>query len=312
MTLKQKTKRKDMPKDHQNHIPVLLNEVLEVLKPQKGETLLDATAGYGGHSKEILGRTFQDEGSVLVDRDSYATEELKATFAGRDVLIMQDNFADAAKKLADDGKKFDLILADLGVSSPHLDNKNRGFSFKEDGPLDMRMDVSQEITASTIVNRASNDDLARILKEYGEEFRAHRIVRAIVSNRPITSTGQLAKVIENAIRGKRQKVHPATKTFQALRIAVNDELGQLERSLPIWLNLLNPGGRIAIISFHSLEDRIIKRFLKSRSGPGYDTELNLATKKPITAGHDELVFNPRARSAKLRAAVKIKKQKEGA
>lgn len=300
-----------MPKDHQKHIPVLLNEVLEVLKPQKGETLLDATAGYGGHSIEILERTFQDEGSVLVDRDKNATDELQTIFAGRGLQIMQDNFADAAQKLADSGKKFDLILADLGVSSPHLDNKNRGFSFKEEGPLDMRMDTGQELTASTLVNKASAGELVRILKEYGEEFRAHRIVRAITINRPIVSTDQLAKVVEGAIHGKRQKAHPATKTFQALRIAVNDELGQLERSLPIWIKMLNPNGRIAIISFHSLEDRIIKRFLKTRSRPGYDTELSLVTKKPVTASQDELVLNPRARSAKLRAAVKIKKQKEG-
>ena len=197
-------------------------------------------------------------------------------------------------------------MADLGVSSPHLDNTNRGFSFKHDGPLDMRMDSSQTLTAETIVNEYSETELIRILKDYGEEYKARRIAQEIIAARPITSTTELASVVERAVRAKWQKAHPATKTFQALRIAVNDELEQVKAALPVWLELLKPGGRLAVVSFHSLEDRIVKQFLAEHSGARYDAELRLLTKKPVQASREELVFNPRARSANLRAAVKIK------
>jgi 16S rRNA (cytosine1402-N4)-methyltransferase len=308
VTLKQKV-NKNMSKDHQKHIPVLLDATLDLVQAQKGETLLDATAGYGGHSAAILERTLQDSGSVLVDRDEHAVKELQKTFKGRPVQIIHETFMDAARVLAEEGEQFDIIVADLGVSSPHLDNSTRGFSFKTEATLDMRMDPSQALTAETIVNEYSEDELIRILREYGEEPKARRIAKAIIEARPIQTTTELASVVERAVRAKWQKAHPATKTFQALRIAVNDELGQLRAALPLWVSLLKPGGRLAVISFHSLEDRIVKQFLSARGGDRYDADLQILTKKPVTAAKDELVFNPRARSAKLRVAVKIKKER---
>lgn len=299
-----------MSKDHQTkHIPVLLHELLELVEPTKGETLLDATAGYGGHAKAILERTLQDKGSVLIDRDGAAVKELQATFKGRPVQVLHESFMEAARVLTEEGEQFDIIVADLGVSSAHLDNKTRGFSFKSDGPLDMRMDTNQALTAAEIVNDYSQDELIRILRDYGEEYKAPRIARAILAARPITSTTELASVVERAVRVKWQSSHPATKTFQALRIAVNDELGQLRAVMPLWLKLLKPGGRLAIISFHSLEDRLVKQFLSQHSGTRYDAELSVLTRKPVTASKEELVLNPRARSAKLRAAVKIKTER---
>lgn len=295
-------------KDHQNHIPVLLDAVLELTDPQAGETLLDATAGYGGHASAILERTLQDSGSVLVDRDEQAVKELRQTFKGRDVQIIQESFMDAARVLAEEGEQFDIIVADLGVSSPHLDNHSRGFSFSHDGPLDMRMDQTQTLTAADIVNTYDEAELIRILKEYGEEHKARRIAQAMITARPITTTTQLATVVERAVHVKWQKAHPATKTFQALRIAVNDELGQLQAALPLWVQLLKPGGRLAVISFHSLEDRLTKQFFADHGGPRYDAELTILTKKPVVAEHEEIVFNPRARSAKLRVVAKIKRE----
>lgn len=299
-----------MSKDHQTpkHIPVLLDTMLDLVKPAAGETLLDATAGYGGHAQALLERTLQDKGSVLVDRDEQAVKELQTTFKGRPVQIVHESFMEAARVLDEEGEQFDIIVADLGVSSPHLDNSTRGFSFKTEAALDMRMDTNQALTAAQIVNDFPEDELIRILKDYGDEHKARRIVSAIIAARPITTTTELASVVEQAVRVKWQKAHPATKTFQALRIAVNDELGQLQATLPLWLKMLRPGGRLAIISFHSLEDRIVKQFLSEHSGSRYDAELQLLTKKPAVATDEELVFNPRSRSAKLRIAVKIKKE----
>jgi len=295
-------------KDHQLHIPVLLDEVIDVAQAKEGETLLDATAGYGGHAQAILERTLQDSGSVLVDRDEQAVKELRKTFTGRPVQIIQDTFLDAARALAEEGEQFDIIVADLGVSSPHLDNSSRGFSFTTESALDMRMDQNQTLTAEQVVNEYSKDDLAKILREYGEEPRARRIAQAIVDRRPIRTTTELAAVVERALHARWKKAHPATKTFQALRIAVNDELDQLRQALPVWLQLLKPGGRLVVISFHSLEDRIVKQFLSERAGNRYDAEMELLTKKPASATKHEVVLNPRARSAKLRAAVKIKRK----
>lgn len=291
--------------DHQQiHTPVLLEEVLQYLAPEKGQNLLDVTAGYGGHAAAILDITKQFSDSVLVDRDSNATAHLKKRFLN-DVSIIQNDFASASKKLAAQGKQFDLILADLGVSSPHLDNADRGFSLRSDGPLDMRMDRTAGKTAAELVNGSTEEELVNILRTYGEEPHARRIVRAIIDKRPINTTQQLAELIAKVYGGRgRYKVHPATKTFQALRISVNDELGQLTISLPLWLKMLNKDGRIAVISFHSLEDRIVKQFISDHGGNRYDAELTILTKKPIVSAKTELVNNPRARSAKLRAAVK--------
>lgn len=282
----------------------MLQEVLTVLDPKEEEKYLDLTAGYGGHAAAVLERTLRKPHFTLVDRDQNAIAHLQSKF-GADVEILHKDFLTAAQELHTAGRRYDLILADLGVSSPHLDTASRGFSLKTDGPLDMRMDERQSLTAADVVNSYDEAELARILRVYGEEPRATKIARLIVEHRPITTTHQLADIVARAWPGH-SKVHPATRTFQAVRIAVNDELELLTRALPIWIDLLAPGGRIAIISFHSLEDRIVKQALKDAAGDRYDAILQLLTKQPVTAGADELVFNPRARSAKLRAAVKIK------
>ncbi len=294
------------------HKPVLLDAVLTYLDPQTGNTYLDVTAGYGGHSQAILERTGNYAHSVLIDRDQQSIKELEQEFAGKGVKIIHSDFAKASKELLEQNNSFDLILADLGVSSPHLDIASRGFSFNEDGPLDMRMDQNQSLTAEAIVNHASKEELMKILREFGDEPKAPRIAEAIIANRPVKTTNELAKIVTRTIgksfKGAWSKVHPATRTFQALRIAVNEELDQLESSLDIWVKLLKPGGKLAVISFHSLEDRIVKQFFANRAGNTYDAELKLVTKKPIVAEHNEIVSNPRSRSAKLRVAVKINKE----
>ncbi len=296
---------------HQNktkqHEPVLLEETLAYLNPQPGESYLDLTAGYGGHASAVLDQTGSLTTSVLVDRDHHAVEVLQEKYGPGTVSLRQTDFLAASRELLAKGRQFDLILADLGVSSPHLNEGNRGFAITQSGPLDMRMDQSQRLSADTIVNSYSQAELTDILKRYGEEPKAAQIARTIVESRPISTTDQLAAIAARAWPG-RSRVHPATRTFQALRIAVNDELGLLECSLPLWFELLAPGGRIAIISFHSLEDRLVKRALQEVAGDGYDAELRLLTKRPAVASPSELVFNPRARSAKLRAAVKINKK----
>lgn len=293
--------------DHQKHHPVLLAEVLHYLAPEQGDRLLDATAGYGGHANQILDQTGQKQTSVLVDRDENAIDELNKRFEGKNVSVMHSDFAGATKELHANDETFDLILADLGVSSPHLDNASRGFSFMTDGPLDMRMDPSQGLTAADLVNTSSAEELQRILKLYGEEPRARAVAQAIANARPITTTEELATIVTKVYGGRgRYKTHPATKTFQALRIAVNDELAQLQYALPLWIQMLRPGGRIGIISFHSLEDRIVKQILQEHGGERYDADLRILTKKPVSGNEHEIVLNPRARSAKFRAAVKIK------
>jgi 16S rRNA (cytosine1402-N4)-methyltransferase len=294
-----------MPKQkYSTHIPVLLTQVLQFLSPGKGQSYLDVTAGYGGHAQAILEKTSNAKGTVLVDRDEEAVQALSGQFKQAGAQIIHTDFLKAAQQLADEGKKFDMILADLGVSSLHLNEASRGFSISSPGPLDMRMDTRQELTAKTITNTYSKADLAKILKEYGEEPKAHEIASRIIASRPVNTTSELAQIVAKAWPGH-SKVHPATRTFQALRIAVNSELLQLEQALPLWVDLLEPGGRLVVISFHSLEDRIVKRFFADNSGT-YDSELTLLTKKPVVATKDEIVFNPRARSAKLRAAAKIK------
>ncbi len=287
------------------HFPVLLTAVLRYLQPKKGESYLDLTAGYGGHASHVLERTLQPSTSTLVDRDHNAIAYLQEKFLGRGIQIIHQDFLGASRELLKAKRQFDLILADLGVSSPHLDNASRGFSLKTEGPLDMRMDQTQSVTAEVIVNTYDEVELRDLIREYGEEPRAGKIARLIVEHRPIATTTELAKIVAQAWPGH-SKVHPATRTFQALRIAVNSELDQIKHAVPLWVDLLAPGGRIVVISFHSLEDRIIKRSFNELAGDRYDAVLTLYTKQPVMADSDEIVFNPRTRSAKLRAAVKQK------
>jgi 16S rRNA (cytosine1402-N4)-methyltransferase len=287
------------------HVPVLLQEVLGCLAPKAGQSYLDLTAGYGGHAAAVFEQTTAPDKAVLVDRDDNAVQALRKKF-GDDLDVRHTEFLSALRLLASEGRRFDMILADLGVSSPHLEDSGRGFSFNRAGPLDMRMDRRQEISAADIINGGSTDELIRILTEYGEEPHAARIARAITEARPVKDTAELAAIIARAagFKARHGKIHPATKSFQAVRIAVNDELGQLQQGLPLMLDLLSNGGRLAVISFHSLEDRIVKQFFAEHSGKGYDAELVLLTKKPLIASREEIVSNPRARSAKLRACRK--------
>lgn len=286
------------------HVPVLLTEVLRAMRPQSGENYLDLTAGYGGHAREILSQTTNYTESTLVDRDEFAQKHL-SEFSEKGTQLVHADFANAAKQLAQDGRTYSLILLDLGVSSPQLDLPERGFSFTNSGPLDMRMDKRQSLTAEALINTANRNNLKRIIQEFGEEpsGTAKRYADAIIAARPLHSTEELAEVVKRAHVGKWQKTHPATRTFQAFRIAVNDELRQVEEVMPLIPKLLKKGGRVGVISFHSLEDRIVKRYFTEQKNAGYEAELDVLTKKPIDgATHD--VHNPRSRSAKLRVAVK--------
>jgi 16S rRNA (cytosine1402-N4)-methyltransferase len=287
------------------HIPVLLEATLELLSPKQGESYLDLTAGYGGHANAFIERIGKDANATLVDRDDYAISKL-SVFAEKGARLLHTDFVSAAQQLVEEGKRFDNVLIDLGVSSPQLDQGERGFSFSHGGPLDMRMDRRQETTAATLVNTARADELTRIIRDYGEEPMnvARRLSQAIVAARPLTTTEELAELIKQHTRGKWSKIHPATRTFQALRIAVNQELEQVESVLRLLPNLLNQGGRVGVISFHSLEDRRVKRYFAEQTAAGYEAELQILTKKPLDGATYD-VHNPRARSAKLRAAVKI-------
>lgn len=288
------------------HQAVLLNEVLEWLRPQLGESYLDLTAGYGGHSQRILDVTQNYNEAILNDRDLNAVEYLRAKYREEKPQIVQDSFYNTAWRLVECETKFDMILADFGVSSPQLDQAERGFAFARDGRLDMRMDRRQKLDAWWIVNKWSKRELATIFEQYGEErrARAEQIALAIVKQRPIDTTTELAELVLK-ITPKYQKVHPATKVFQAIRIAVNDELGEIERTLPLLPRLLKPEGRVALISFHSLEDRLVKNYFKLASSEGVESSLEILTKRAVVAGKDEVVNNPRARSAKLRVAKRV-------
>lgn len=287
-----------------HHVPVLLDATLDTLQPILGENYLDLTAGYGGHARRFLDTTKNFTDSVLVDRDDYAISHL-GDFKQEGVTLLHTDFVSAAKALVEGGKQFSIVLIDLGVSSPQLDQSERGFSFTNSGPLDMRMDRSQAVTAETLVNTASRDELVRIITQYGEEpfGFARRVADAIIETRPLHTTEELADLIKQQQRGKWKKIHPATRTFQALRIAVNEELRQVEQVLPLLPKLLKKGGRVGIISFHSLEDRLVKQYFNEQRNAGYEAELEILTKKPLS-GDIYDVHNPRSRSAKLRVAVK--------
>ena len=302
------TKNKNIT--NQLHFPVMSDSVLHILNPTKGQKYLDLTAGYGGHAAQIMERTLVPNQAVLVDRDQMAIDRLQEIFREKDVQMMHSDFLYAAQELLKQERTFDVVLADLGVSSPHLNTASRGFSFRYDAPLDMRMDQRQELTAEHVVNTYTKEELERILREYGEEPKARRIADLLVNNRPITTTTKLAEIVAQAWPGY-SRVHPATRTFQALRIAVNDELRLVKEALPLLVKLLAPDGRLAVITFHSLEDRIVKQFFAEAAGDRYDSDLRLLTKRPIVPSTEELVSNPRSRSAKLRAVAKINNKKKG-
>ena len=271
-----------------------------MLDPKPGESYLDLTAGYAGHANAILDVTRNYKDSCLVDRDEYAIEVLKGKYESEPIEILHTDFYGAALQLLQCGKTFDLVLADFGVSSPQLDQPERGFSFSMSGPLDMRMDRSQGKSAADIVNGYSERELAELFEKYGElsPGSAKKVANLISSARrqkKLEETSELAGLIA---REKRAQV------FQAIRIEVNQELKLIEKTLPLLPRLLNPDGRVAIITFHSLEDRLVKEYFDEMSHLGEESEFKLINKKPITAEKLELVNNPRSRSAKLRAAVK--------
>lgn len=294
------------------HTPVLLAEVIAALAPRPGGRYLDATVGGGGHALAVL-QAAQPGGVLLgIDADPAAlaatAERLAEAGLSQQAVLRHGSFADLAALAAEAGfTAVDGILFDLGVSSYQLDTPERGFSFAADGPLDMRLDPTQGPTAADLVNRLSERELAGIIFQYGEEHAARRIARAIVERRrsqPFQSTADLAAVVARAVGGRHGRIHPATRTFQALRIAVNHELDRLAAALPQAVALLALGGKLAVISFHSLEDRIVKQFLRAEAA-GEAPRLAIITKKPVVASDTEVAANPRARSAKLRVAVRI-------
>ena len=287
------------------HRPVLLAEVMELLSPSGEGVYIDATAGLGGHSREILNR-ISGNGRVLgIDRDVDALRKAEVTMQDERFIARQGSFS-AIRSIAESAgiRSADGILLDLGVSMMQLKEMERGFSFLSDARLDMRMDRSQPFSAWDVVNGYSEKELVRILREYGEEFRANRIVRAIVyerSRETIDTCSALAEVIERAV-GRHGKTHPATRTFQAIRIEVNRELEELRKCLAESIGLLNPSGRLCVITYHSLEDRMVKHYFKGLAKEGV---IRTLSKKPLIPGPAELRENPSSRSAKLRGAEKL-------
>jgi 16S rRNA (cytosine1402-N4)-methyltransferase len=302
------------------HIPVLLDETLDGLAPRPGADLIDGTLGAGGHTEAWLEATAPDGRVLGFDLDAGALEaarERLARFGGR-VTFTHASFADMGDVAPERGfGAVDAVLLDVGFSSMQIDDPARGFSFSADGPLDMRFDRDQPATAADLVNTLGRDELADLIYQYGEERHSRRIARAIVAARPFQRTGRLAEVVAGAVPRSSERIHPATRTFQALRIAVNDELGALERALPGAVALLKPGGRLAVISFHSLEDRIVKNFIREAASDcicppdlpvcvcDHEPTLRPVNRKPITASDAEVNANPRSRSAKLRVAERL-------
>jgi 16S rRNA (cytosine1402-N4)-methyltransferase len=306
-----------------DHVPVLADEVREALSLRPGETLVDATFGAGGHA-ELLATDLRGKGKVIaIDRDPSARAYFdrfrrRTAVQGR---FLRGEFSLVLEQLASNGVRADAVLFDLGVSSMQIDQPERGFSYATDAPLDMRMDPGAELSARELVNEWSERDLTTIFRDYGEERYARQIARAIGRRRrerPFERTGELVETIKAAIPAPARfgDGHPARRVFQALRIAVNDELGSLEAALPVALELLRPGGRLAVISFHSLEDRIVKRFLRSQERGctcppdfpvcvcGHEPTLRAQSRRAIRPTPQEIAANPRAASARLRAAVK--------
>jgi 16S rRNA (cytosine1402-N4)-methyltransferase len=285
------------------HVPVLLKEAIDFLAVQRGGTYLDATVGLGGHSCEIAKRLGAPGHLIGFDKDPAALERTRAGLTGSAgdspaITLIHGSFAEVGERIAP--STLDGLMADLGVSSLQLEDAARGFSFQAEGPLDMRMNPMSSETAEQVVNHIDERELADVIYEFGEERRSRRIARAIVRSRPIRTTRQLVEVISAAARPmKHERIHPATRTFQALRIFVNHELDDLKALLEAAPRVLKPGGRLVVISFHSLEDRIVKDALREGAKQGL---YRLLTKKPVTATEEEIDRNPRSRSAKMRAA----------
>jgi 16S rRNA (cytosine1402-N4)-methyltransferase len=307
-----------------DHVPVLAEEVVAVLDPQPGETVVDATFGAGGHASLLAGGLRGDGKLIAIDRDPtvgpYFERLPRATSVK--TRLLHGEFSAVLRQLADNGVRADAVLLDLGVSSMQLDRPERGFSYAVDAPLDMRMDPSAEYTASDLVNDADERELAKIISGYGEERYARQIARAVVRARKqhrLERTAELVEVIRAAIPAPARfgEGHPAKRVFQALRIEVNDELGAVERALPAALDLLRPGGRLAVISFHSLEDRLVKQFLRSAEhgctcppdfpicACGSKPTMRATPRRAIRPSAAEIARNPRSQSARLRAGTKV-------
>lgn len=301
------------------HVPVLYEEVMRWMQPTSGARYIEATVGLGGHALGILERSSPGGRLLALDRDPEALRHARERLSsyGDRVVFVQARHVDLEKVARQNGfGRAAGILFDLGVSSLQLMDAGRGFSFKEDGPLDMRMGPDAELSAQEIVNTWSERELARIIREYGEERYARRVAWAICAQRPLHTTRELARVVARAVRHS-GRIHPATRTFQALRIAVNDELDSLRAALPQAVHILAPGGRLVVIAFHSLEDRIVKRFLVRESRAcicppeipecvcGHEATLKRLTKKPIRPADAEVARNPRSRSARLRVASRL-------
>jgi 16S rRNA (cytosine1402-N4)-methyltransferase len=308
-----------------DHVPVLADDVRRLLAVRPGETVVDATFGAGGHSA-LLAEDLEGRGRLLaIDRDPVARdyfEGFRRRHGSLHMRFLRGDFATVLEGLGGNGVRADAVLLDLGLSSMQVDRPDRGFSYAVDAPLDMRMDPTAETSASDIVNETDESDLERIFRRYGEERYARQIARAIGRRRrerPFERSGDLVDTIKASIPAPARfgDGHPAKRVFQALRIAVNDELASLESALPAALELLAPGGRLAVISFHSLEDRIVKRFLRAEERGcvcppefpvcvcGREPAVRVLTSKPVRPQADEIALNPRASSAKLRAAVKV-------
>lgn len=299
------------------HTPVLVEAVLHYLRVSPGGRYIDCTVGAGGHALAILGQA-SPGGQVLgLDADPEALELARSLLPSEAVLV-NANFAQLETIAVIEGfQPVDGILFDLGLSSMQLSESGRGFAFSHESPLDMRFDPTQEVTAADIVNTYSESELAQLLFKYGEEPFARRIARSIVAHRPIRTTLELADIVTHATRSRKGHIHPATRTFQALRIAVNRELDLLSTALPQAVNLLRPGGRLAVISYHSLEDRVVKQFLLQESRGcicppetpvcicGHSPRLKILTRKVIQPSQEEIASNPRSRSARLRAAERL-------
>ena len=288
------------------HVPVLTREVVEGLQVKVGGNYVDCNVGEGGHSKAILEASSPGGRLLGIDLDPQALETAEENLrAFRDLITLtNDNFSNLTRIAREQGRdSVDGILFDLGLSSLQLEGESRGFSFRADEPLDMRFDPRQEVTAWEVVNHYSEEDLTRIISAYGEERRADRIARELLDNRPIDTSLQLAQVVARAARGPWGRIHPATRTFQAIRVEVNRELENLELALSQAISLLRQGGRLVIICYHSLEDRLVKNFFRQESREA--ESIRLINKKIISPSHEEVRTNHRSRSARMRVAERI-------